>query len=260
MNINKSATSASESTPEYSMVSPGNYDTDPDQISTLVNQLASVTASEAVSLDMSDANLSKYGLKNPANTFSCTFNGKVYTLLFGNTETDSGTENIYVMLQGRNIIYKIATSSLSFYNWNASNLVSRLLFLDNIDTVKTLTVTIDSKSYQFNLSGTDDKLKVIYNSKTLNTSYFRNYYEDVLSNQVEDMATKPANGKVVCTVKVDYRSSSKASTTMQFTQIDDRRLFWQINGKGNFYILRTTVDKLISDTKLIAANKAVATS
>lgn len=236
---------------------------DSTQLSNLDSDIASVSASSVVSLDVSKASLEKYGLKDPAYTFSYTLKGKTTTLLFGDTTTSASStssgseESIYVMKEGVNVVYSIPTSSVAFYNWSVDNLISSLQFVINIDDIKTMTVSGGGKTWAFNLSGTGDNTKVTINGKTLDTSNFRNYYQNVISMAFTGLMSKPANAKLYAQVTCAYKIASKGTRTMSFYTVDDQRCYWEVNGTGGMYVLKTTVDKLLEQAQMVTDGKTV---
>lgn len=250
------ASSQASETPAYKMIKPRSYQVNTDKSSAILQAIQSLSASSVITVDCSSANLAKYGLKNPEYTFAATIKGKQVKLNFGTPFKDGDTEYLPVMLEGRAVIYKIASSSVSFYNYKLTDVCSSLLFTENIDTVKSVTVSKGSESYTVNFSGTGDKLVATYNGKTMVTKNARKFYESIVGISTEGTATKPANGSVYAKIVVTYRSS-KAPTTMEFITLDSRKCFWSIDGQGDFYILRDLIDKAVSTTKDFAAGKTL---
>lgn len=253
-----STATVSGSQPVYSITSPRQYETNAQQINTVISALESLTAESAVSLDVSDANLEKCGLKNPAYTFSFTYNKKTMTLLLGNTfSTSDGSNYVYTMVQGRNVIYRVYVSSLKFYNWNLADIANRLVFLPNIDDVGQITVSYGSSTQVFKLSGTGDNLKVTANGKSIKTDNFRNYYQTLIGVETEGTADKAYTGTATLTVRYQYRAANKAPVTMQFIPMNDRETYMTQNGKGDFYVLSTSVANVISKTEAVVSGKTV---
>jgi hypothetical protein len=247
-----SASSASSDTaaaPTYSMLSPRSYTVDSNNVSSTLTSLGALSASGAITVDMSDKSLQKYGLKNPQYTVTATISGKKVKLDFGTPFNANDTSYLPVVLEGKPLIYKVDASSVPFYNYKLTDLCSTLLFTDQIDTVKSVTVSKGSESYTINFTGTEDKLVATYNGKTLDTNYARKFYESVVGISTEGTAAKPAKGSTYAKIVVNYRDTSKSPTTMEFITIDARKCFWSINGQGDFYILRDSIDNAITTTK-----------
>lgn len=254
---NATATASTQNIPNYKISSPGSYDTDSDKMSTLISALESLTASNAISFDCSAANLSKYGLDNPEYKFSFTYLGKTTVFDFGKSYKSGSTTYLPVMVEGRSIIYNIDPSTVTFYNWQLKDVTSSLLYSENLDNVKTITVTSGSESYTINLSGTGDKIIATYGSKKLSLSNIRNFYETLLSISYEDEATKPAGGSDYASITYTFHGK-KAPVKMDFIKMGSRQSFWSINGKGNFYVLNSKIDTALNATRNFVAGKTVA--
>jgi hypothetical protein len=266
INIIKSPTASSSSSSatsiaaDYVITTPLSIDTGSDKMSTLTKALTSISADSCVSLDVSTASLQKYGLDKPKYAFSVTISKKSTTLLFGSTVTDSGTEYIYIMLSGRNAIYRIATSNVPFYNYKLIDLASPLQFIYMINTVKSITVQSGTNIWKFDLSGTDDALAIKCGSKTLTTKYFQNYYQTLIGISIEGETSAPQNPQLLCKVTFEFRDSAKSNAVSEFYMMNGSFSAWSINGKTNFDTLTSSINKLIDNTQKIANNQDVAVS
>ena len=255
--LSASASTSSDSVPTYDIVKPNSYDSDPTHIQTLVGALEALSASSVVAIHPTDQQLADTGLKNPQYSVSYTFDGKDTTLLFGNTYADDSSSMVYAMVKGANVIYGVNTSSASFYNWELSDVTPSLLWTVNIDTVKTIEVTAGSQSWSFALDGTGDDLKVTAGGKTLDTSNFRNYYQNIMTFYNQGMASKPQNAALRLRVTLNFRSASEKPKVLEFYTIDAYKAFYSINGSGDFYVKQSDVDNFIQITQDMSANKKV---
>lgn len=252
-----SSTSSGSSSVTYLMKSPRTYQLNNDNVSKISSALQSLSASGVLSLDMSDATLSKYGLKNPKYNLSAVYNGNKMVLDFGEPFDDDGTTMLPVVLEGTPVIYKVSESTLSFYNWQLSDITNTMLYSEYIDNVASITVTTGSENYTINFSGKGDQLTGTYGSKKLNTDNLRKFYQNLLGISFEGAASKPANTSVYAKVVITYHNSSRKPTTMEFITIDTRRYFWTIDGQGDFYVLKSSVDKMLDATRKLIAGKTV---
>lgn len=256
-NTSSSSSGSSSTTPTFDMQSPRNYALDSDKMTNVINDLESLSATGVLSLDVSDESLQKYGLKNPEYSFVVTNKGAKATFDFGTPFEEDGTKYIPVVLEGTPVIYKVAVSEVEFYNYKLGDLCSRLLYTEHIDTVESITVTKGSESYTIKLSGEGNDLVGTYGSKKLETSNVRNFYQALVGISFEGEASKPAKANLYAKVVVTFKDKSKSPTTMEFYSIDSRKSFWSINGGGDFYVLNSSVDNLISKTKDLVAGKPV---
>jgi hypothetical protein len=248
-------------TPSYNIISPGSYVTNYENISTMLNNMLTLNASDIASLDVSDKSLSSFGLKNPAYTLSYTYNKESYTLSFGNTftKTTDNAQYVYVTITGKNLIYDIAVSSVPFYNWSLSDVGPSTVYESPlVDDVKSFTIASPSSSWTFNLSGSLSDLKVLYGSKTLNTDQFMNLYEQDFFMPPQGTGTMPGNTQVLLTETLNYKDTSKKPDVIKFytvpdskdpTKADSFKVFCTVNGVGNFYVKRSLVDSILQYTQ-----------
>lgn len=250
-----SDSSSSGSSAVFTMQSPRTYELNSDNLTTFENDLAGLSASSVLTLDVSNATLAKYGLAKPKYTLSVTYQGKTTTLDFGTPYASSGTTYLPVLVEGRAVIYSLDESSATFYNWQLIDLTSNLPFIMDINKVKSLALTRGSQSYTFALSGDSDNLKVTCNGKTVSTDNFRQLYQAFLSVSVEGTASKPANVSPYATFTLTLKTGG--ATRMVFLPTGARQSFWEINGQGDFYTLDSTIDTVMQAAQDLVAGKTV---
>lgn len=259
MQLETSATASEIRISNYKFTYPVDYFADGTKVQGFYSPLVSLNAYDIASLDVSGASLKKYGLLNPPYTYSYTLKGVTTTLLFGNTMTDSGTQYVYMMLKGRNVIYRMTLTSVTgIYAVNYTDVVARTLEMPFIDTVKTLTVTQGSQKWVFSLNGgSGDKLVVSCNGQTLNQAYFRDLYQVMVGLQYENTASKPSGaGAPDYSIRFDYRTGKK-SDVMNFYGINATNYFWEINNQGQFYVFKSNLDQIINDIQKVISGKDV---
>lgn len=256
-----SASSASSSSaPNFVMTSPASYEIDSQKMTTLTGGIESLSATNAVSLDVSAASLEKYGLDKPQYSLTYTYNGKNTTIDFGTAYADGDTNYVPVMVEGKPVIYRIDSSKASFYNWQLSDICSANLYSDDISTVKSITVTSGSENYAISLSGTGDNMTATCGGKALTAQNLKNFYQVLTSMSFEGQLSSPAGGSAYVNVKIVYNDASKAPLNMNFNTIGSRQCTWSFNGRSDFYVLKDNVDKLLQVTRDFAAGKTVSAS
>lgn len=251
------AAAASGASQEYTMSSPFNYPVNTDTISSLTSSLSSVSADSAISLDVSQKSLEKYGLANPKYTLSLTYDKKTTKLLFGTGYSGSGTTYLPVMVEGTPAIYKVDASTVQFYDYQLSNLTSTLLYIPNIGDIKSLQLTAAGKTDTLNISGSADNISGNVNGKAVKESNIKNFYENAIGITTEGVYEQPANGKVYAKFVYTYRNAKTPPVTVEFREIDGRRCSFTINGRTDFYTLTATVDNAIAKMNTLAAGKTV---
>jgi hypothetical protein len=256
----KTTAVSSGSTAEYTMSAPCAYPVNTDTISTITSDLESLSADSALSLDVSQKSLEKYGLVNPKYTVSLTYNKKTTRLLFGTGFSESGTAYLPVMVEGTPAIYKVDASTVPFYDYQLSNLSSTLLYIPNIGDIKSMQFTVAGKTYILNITGSSDSISGTVNGKKVKESNIKNFYESAIGVTTEGLFQQAANGKLYAKIVYTYRNAKTSPVTVEFKQIDNRRCTFTINGRTDFYTLTSTVDTAIARMKTLAAGKTVSNS
>lgn len=249
--LETSATSSDIRISNYKFTTPVDYYADSSKVQSFYAPLVSLSAYDVASLDVSSASLKKYGLLDPPYTYSYTLKGIQTTLLFGNEMTQGGTQYVYMMLKGRDVIYRMAmTSVTNIYKVVYTDVAARTLLMPYIGTVKTLTVTQGSNKWVFNLSGTEKDLKVTSGGKTVSTDHFRNLYQVIVGLQYENTAAKPAGASPAYSIRFDY-NTKKAPDVMNFYQINATNYYWEINNQGQFYVFKSNLDQIVTDVSKV---------
>lgn len=166
------------------------------------------------------------------------------------------------MLDGKDLIYNVSSSSLPWLTMEAKDYMSVFVVIPNIVDVKTVTVTIGSNKYVFNLStkkDEDDNDIIVpkYNGTTLTEDYFKSYYQVLLGIYQAGLNTKKVSGSPVMTLQYDYHDSSRKSDKLEYYDNGAGAIIISLNGNANFTARYSTVKKAMEDTLLIIQNKEV---
>lgn len=235
-------------------------------------------ASEVLSLDMSDESLAKYGLFEPA-----------YQLYFDNTVLDNdgnpaglvsnlvafsekqqdenGNYFYYVASYLFGIIGRVEEINADFLSWELDKWVSSNVFQVNILNVESLSLSTADLDVKFVLSGKDnDSLSVREENsgKTLDMSNFRKLWQVLLSvthdgmasldeETIEALTTDESN--LLLTMTVTTRKG--VTREYKFYPYTDRRVYYTVNGDGEFYLTNTMLHKAIADAKRVMNGEAV---
>ena len=242
------------------MIKPVKCDTNSDNLTTFLNQFTTLAATDVETSDVSAASLKTYGLDNPSYTIAFTYSGKNYSIKLGNLDSAGNYAMLYNDAQ---VIYSLAPTSLPELSWGFSDLASRNILMPNIVTVKTVTLS-GAVNEKFDLSNVTDSSSnttttVTNNGKTMDIDNFKNFYQVIIGVETEDAATMPQGVKPYLTIKYDYSAANKASDTIEFIPFpgDSQKYAIALNGVCNFYVLSTSVDKIVSDTAKLMSGQTV---
>ncbi len=211
----------------------------------------------------------KYGLGSPAYDIYYkyrTAEGPVIDVLVSISEKQRGEDGVefyYVASHMFDTIARMNASSLTFLDWTLMDYLDKPIFSVNIDKVSRITLTSAEKKYDFELTGTGDGLAAVETANGRTTfkgddkdvgvnhgiRNFRKFYQTLLSINREDFTEEPAEGEraLLLTVEISFRNGT--SRTYRFYSYSERRCFMTVNDRGEFYVMRSMVRKLVSDAE-----------
>ena len=260
----------------YQITSPLSVTADDEKLGTNLTGFLTLSGSSVEVLKPSAAEKKARGFQNPTAVIKVKYDGKDYTLRVGNAITCEAEEDkdslesghthtitgYNVMLDGKDLIYNVSSSSLPWLTMEAKDYMSVFVVIPNIVDVKTVTVTIGSNKYVFNLStkkDEDDNDIIVpkYNGTTLTEDYFKSYYQVLLGIYQAGLNTKKVSGSPVMTLQYDYHDSSRKSDKLEYYDNGAGAIIISLNGNANFTARYSTVKKAMEDTLLIIQNKEV---
>lgn len=184
---------------------------------------------------------------------------------------EDGSEFYYVASMLFNTIARMDASKLTFLDWSLMDFLDKPVFSVNIDKVSRIKIDTAEKHYDFELTGTGDGL-VATETANGRTSFkgddkdvgenrgirnFRKFYQTILSINREDFTEEPHEDEraLLLTLEVTFRNGSVR--TYKFHSYSDRRCFMTINDKGEFYVLRSMLKKLVDDADKLLSYQTV---
>ncbi len=209
---------------------------------------------DAESTEQDDAlkvTLEKYGLIKPTHEIHYTLDDKDYKIIFGSKTPDGS--GYYAMNMTQLTICTVPCADVAFLDYELIDFVDEYIFQMNIDNLESVEVATRKSKETFLLSGNGAELVVTKASdKTaIDTKTFRQFYIDVLL--------------VVMTGKADSYDTTNEVLSYTFTTRDGRiyeykfydisttKVYYTINGVGEFYVNRDSVNKVIGNfDKLMA--------
>lgn len=254
----------------FEMVEPGDYVPSSTTYETsLLPKLADfegtgVLVLGTVSESISEEVLLEHGidLNNAAYYLHYVYNGINNDVFFSEYIEEGDCYNAYSVLF--NTIVQISASTVDFLAWDFIEYVDRSIFLMFIDNIETIEINSGSVNETFILSGEDKEL-VVTRQKTgdvIDTKNFRKLYQVMLSLKLQGYApytdeTLDQLTTVSDTVQMKVTTRAGIVYDYVFYPYHTGRAFYTINGNGEFYVLRDSLAKLISDTQKVVAGETV---
>ena len=239
----------------------------------VLQSLAGLAGIQTVKLGITEEALEEYGLADPAYTLYYENNvtdkttnetTKVENMLLFSEKNEDGT--YYVASPMFDIIAKIDSVTVDFLEWKMIKWVDPQIFEVNINNVRSIRFQNSQLDIQFMLDGTGQDLVVTEKNYKFqpDVKNFRQLYKVLLSTYIEDYAS--LNEKQIETLMSDQSNlqlkmtvvlRTGATRVYEFYPYSERRSYCVIDGDGNYYALRTMVNKIISDVNKVMNNEPV---
>lgn len=256
---------------------PAQYDAG-ENYDDVLSLFCAYTGSEVVSIDVTEESLAKYGLLEPA--YQLYFDNTVLDenddpssfvpnlLIYSERQQDeNGNYFYYVASSLFGIIAKIDAISADFLTWGLDKWVSASIFQVNIMNVESLSMKGKGVDAEFVLSGkTNDTLSVkeTVSGVTPEMQNFRQLWKVLLSithdgsvtlseKELSALVSDESNLLLEMTVK----TKAGRERVYRFYPYSDRRVFYTINGEGEFYLSNTLLYKAIADANRVIAGEKV---
>lgn len=230
-----------------------------------------------VGIDFSDAALESFGLKTPAYTLyavntAVDEDGNPQSLVenfitFSEKQRDAdGSEFYYAASYTFGIIARVEQITLDFLEWELDKWVSPHIFQVNIQNVAEISFVADGLDETFTLGGQDnDSLTVTARTagKIEDVKNFRQLWKVLLTVtqngtatfDEEDREAILADDNLLLTLS--FKTKAGNERVYRFYPYSDRRVYYTVNGDGEFYVNRTMVDKVIADVRRVQSGEAV---
>ncbi len=240
----------------YLLTSPINHSASvvcQDHIFELLGQLA---ASGVVGDDTSEEGLKKYGLDDPAYTFSFTQNDKVQTVHFGNT-TEAGYQ--YCYREGDQFIHNVETLYTDFMGAPLKDFCEDMIYTRAADTLKGIRITGQGKTYQINIGDKDEQgnFYVTINNKVVDSELFSDFYSHILIIGITDMGEKGQSNEPRVTLEFTLKDGTV--DTMKFFPVSELKCFCELNGSGSFWVTTMNVDKILDNAQKLYNGEVITT-
>lgn len=240
------------------MTYPAGYNASQDTLDAILEKLCGLTGSAVVESDIPEEEmneiLERYGFLNPSRELIYTLGGKENRAIFGN-KTEDGTE-YYALNLSQQTICTVPTADVEFIDYELIDFIDSFLFRMNIDSVASVELRTKKHHETFELTGEKNELSVIRSSdkESVDTNNFRQLYMDILMLALDDYADAPETPNEILAFTVTDRSG--AAYEYRFYDLSTRKVFFTVNGVGQFCANRDTVERVINDVdKLIKGEK-----
>jgi len=238
----------------YKMKYPANY-TPSDKYNEILEKFTYYKGSETIAVGhelfpLDNELLLEYGIDTSCPAWELHFNysGIDNTVYFSEINKDGSR---YAYSRTFNLLALIDGSSTSFLEWDLIEFVSESIYMLSINDVAKIDIISEKCTETFTLVGQDNDLKVTPKSTQnvldeTDLKNFRQVYRAYLDIKLIDYAESTDTSDLLCTLR--FETDDGLVFEYKFYPYSTRRCYFTINGEGEFYVLRDSVEKAISDT------------
>ncbi|MBR3994074.1 MAG: DUF4340 domain-containing protein, partial [Clostridia bacterium] len=198
--------------------------------------------------------LEKYGFIKPSFEIHYILDGNKYKIVFGAKTPDNSS--YYALNMTQMTICTVPCSDVPFLEYELIDFVDEYIFQMNIDSLASIDVKTRNAQETFLLSGEGQNLKVTRKSTgaVVDTKTFRQFYIDILLVALDGNAEERSMRDMVLSYTFNDRSGK--SYEYNFYDISTTKVFYTVDGKGEFYVNRDDVDKIINNFKMLLDGKS----
>ncbi|MBC8060285.1 MAG: DUF4340 domain-containing protein [Clostridiaceae bacterium] len=261
MEITKNANQSAEETENNynSWILKGPYSfplgADDQKISVMSAGIANLKAYDIIEDNPKD--LSMYGLDKPSLDLTLKDSKNTLHLLIGKNKDSN---NVYFKSSEGNSIYVIGTTLLDAYRVKPFDIVTKFVYLTNIEDVDKIVVSANNSMDTVVLSRTSAKAEksgdpdvvtttVKVNDKSIELDKFKTQYEEMIALSVDAENDKKLEDKPEVSITYSLNKGSKKQQTINFVSYNDQLYAVFRDGKANFVIAKDKVNKMISNLK-----------
>lgn len=240
----------------YLLTSPINHSASMVVEDHILNLLSTLTAAAVVGDDTTPETLKKYGLDEPAYTFSFVQNNKVQTVHFGKT-TEAGYQYCYT--EGGKYIHNIETSNTEFMGGKLKDFCEDMIYTRAADNLKSIKVRGMDKTFQVNIGEKDDNgnFYVTINNKVVDSELFSDFYSHILMIGITDVGDK---GKETTPyVSLEFTLKDDTVETMKFYPVSELKCYCEVNGTGSFWVTTMNVEKIVENAQKLYNGEVITT-
>ena len=220
---------------QWKMIKPAYADANTTVLAnSVLTPLGSFAASGVAEAKAND--LSKYGLDDPYAVFSITAQGKTQKFTFG--KENNGYR--FFKVDNYDTVYIVSNQKIAFLDVSYIDLMSRLVYIENIKNVSSVEVKSPNKNYTLKISGDE---RFINNTK-IDKNVFSKVYQNIIGLRFDTIdPNRNTSGSAEITFK--YTKNDGSTDTVSFISIDDRNYLALVDGKTNGIITKKSVKEAL---------------
>ena len=246
----------------FEMRVPTKYAVNTQTYIEILQKFVNVAGNEVLEFRLNDDLIAEYGFNIPWRTLYYKFGDDENIIYF----SKSPDPNIYYACSTKfDIIASVNAADFDFLNWDVTEFVDKPLVVHYITNVSKVEISGKNVSASFDLitnfdkDGTPSLISVTEGSqkREIDIPNFRSFYRYILTMELEGVASAETPDGLECIATMRITQNDGTTEEYKFYPYSNRRCLYTLNGEGNFYILRDSVNKLLADTFSAMNNQTV---
>lgn len=196
-----------------------------------------------------EADYSKYGFDNPKYVFEISAGDKSKTVIFG---AEKSGDELYGLFVESGQVVTFMMNELSMFNYHTLDMIETNIFSADMESVSTVTVTIDGKEVTLNLSGGESEYKLndvnISEKGEEAKSAFTTFYNSFnnASYESEALNAEPSGDTKI---SVEYSSQDGIVTNVSYIPVPDSDKYYAMkNGEYTGFTVDSEIIEAISSS------------
>ncbi len=234
---------------------PEQYTPNETRYLTVFSLFCDYKGTSVLKYDPTKEDMEKYGLDTPEFDLYFEYNTIPNNIIFSEKTTES-TRYAYAPLF--NVICELDAEKVEFLDYTLIDWIERPVMQVNIASITDIILESEKGNYHFELGFEDGVLTTVREKNRFVTvadiDNFRKFYQTILMTTVQDYAelTEEQKGELEAdgaylTLTVIMENGEK--TVRKFYPYETRRSYYTINGKGDFYVIRDRMVKIVDDAE-----------
>lgn len=249
----------------YVMLHPASYAVNTTNYSNVLSTLMELQGSSTVLCSPTEDDLNEYGLLEPKYGLRYEYKGIEQPLFFSEKNQNG---KCYVFSPTFNLIAEVDSSKLDFLEWDMLKWIDPPIFMMNIDLVSSMTIESETATRVFDLVGKKEQLVVTERTTGFKPEVqnFRQFYKTILyvhnkgyvsEDLTEEELTALVSDEKNVGLTLTIETHAGQTLVYKFYPYSTRRAFCTVNGKGEFYVQRDMMTKIITDGEKVMTNTEI---
>lgn len=241
----------------FKMLYPASYRVS-DNYTQALTAVMSLEGTAVVAYNLTDEIIASYGLVDPAYELLFKYQDEEQYLLF--SEKDPATNSYYVLSPMFDLIATVDAESVSFLEWDLIQFIDPLIYAQYIYNLDTIEISDGESEYRFRIQGdAKESLTVTeeISGKTVNTKDFQSLYSNILSIENQGYAETTDSSALDCMATLRFTTRTGQTEEFGFYPYSTRRCLCTVDGRGELYVLRDMVQKMLTGAEDLTAGRPV---